>query len=193
MKNTLLIFFAALMLPVSVHAQTSSFGARLGVNTIEASFQSGLSESVFFEADLGFDTYSGETGIIAEALMNCSILQPSFTSSGDWDIYAGLGIAAGYVYDNSLSTFTYRHPYYGTRETLYDRWGKGPMAGAAVQIGISYAFDEWPVKISIDARPILGLHLAERIHPDSSKNGRLGLYGAGIRCCYPRLSVYYMF
>lgn len=177
----------------SADAQTKAIGARLGVNTIEASYLDIVSSEVFFEANVGLDTYRGDTGLIAEALVNCSVFKPSFTPVGEWDIYAGVGLAAGYVYDQSLSTFTYRDPYYGNRSIVNDRWGMGPMAGVSAQIGISYTLDSYPVRISLDGRPIFGLHFAERIHPDSNKTGRLGLYGAGIRCCYPRLSVHYLF
>lgn len=176
----------------SADAQTKAFGARLGVNTIEASYLNILSSDTFLEANAGLDTYCGKIGLIAEAAINYSVFKPSFTASGEWDVFAGLGLAAGYVYDNSLSTFTYRDPYYGNRYTVNDRWGMGPMAGVSAQIGISYTFESLPLRITLDARPIVGLHFAERIHPDSDKNGRLGLYGAGIRFCYPRLSVHYI-
>lgn len=193
MKRILLTLSFVTLVTVSAQAQTQAIGARLGVNTIEASYQKTLSSDTFVEVDLGLDTYSDITGVLGELMFNTSLFKPSFTQQGAWDIYTGFGLALGNVYDESLSTFVYRHPYYGTRETLPDRWGKGFMIGVPVQVGISYTLPSLPVKCSLDLRPTLGLHHFERIHPDSDKTGLVGLYGAGIRCCYyPRLSILYI-
>ncbi|MCQ2145980.1 MAG: hypothetical protein MJZ16_00520 [Bacteroidales bacterium] len=192
MKRNIILLALVCILSFSANAQTRAIGIRSGANTFEVSFQSDLSSNFFFEANAGLNNYRGESGFKADALLNMNVWKPSFTSYGDWSVYAGAGVSAGYVYDMSLSTFTHRDPYYGTRYTVHDRWGYGPMLGVAVQAGISFAF-EFPLKVSLDLRPVVGLHRSERVHPESD-SGHLGMYGAGISTCYyPRVSVHYLF
>lgn len=192
MKRNIILLALLCILSFTTNAQTRAIGLRTGANTFEVSFQTDLSSKFFFEANAGLDQYRGESGFKAEALLNMNIVKPSFTRYGEWNVYAGAGFAAGYVYDMSLTTFTHRDPYYGTRYTVHDRWGYGPMAGLAAQAGISFAF-EFPLKISMDIRPIVAVHRAERVHPESD-SGNVGMYGAGIvTCYYPRVSVHYLF
>lgn len=192
MKRLIILLALVSLSAISAHSQSKIIGARIGANTIEASYLEEFSSDFFFEANAGFDIYKGETGIKAELLLNYVVLNPSFTSEGEWSVYTGLGIAAGYVYDMSLSTFTYRDIWNGYSAQVHNRWGKGPMIGVPFQVGISYTFD-FPVRLSLDIRPTLGFHLAKTVHPDSNA-GRLGIYGAGLaNCYYPRLSVHYFF
>lgn len=194
MKKTIIIMLSFLAAATSVLAQDRAVGVRVSTDTFEASYLCNLSSIVFFEADLGKDNNDGDSGIKGELMMNIVLAKPQLTAQGSWSLYSGLGIAGGYVYDESLSTFTYVHPYYGTRETMPDRWGTGPMLGVALQAGASYTFDTLPIRVSLDFRPILGLHRAERIHPDSDATSLIGIYGAGITHAYiPKLSVHYLF
>lgn len=187
----MLSFLAA---ATSVLAQDRAIGVRVSTDTFEASYLCNLSSIVFFEADLGTDDNDGDSGVKGELLMNIVLAKPQLTAQGSWSLYSGLGIAGGYVYDMSLSTFTHVDPWYGTHYTVHDRWGTGPMLGVALQAGVSYTFDSFPVRVSLDLRPILGLHRAERIHPDSDATSLIGIYGAGITRAYiPKLSVHYLF
>lgn len=194
MKKFFTIMILFLSLASAASGQDRAVGARLSTNVFEASYLGNLSSRVFLEANLGLDDYRDESGFKAELMMNYVVMEPQITSQGSWSVYTGLGLAGGYVYDMSFSTFTYRHPYYGTREQVHDRWGKGPMLGVAVQAGVSYTFDNIPVRLAVDIRPIIGLHRAPTIHPDSDSSRHIGLYGAGILSSYiPKLSVYYLF
>ena len=86
------------------------------------------------EADLGWSA----GGIGVAGTYNWTILQPEWTNRGDWGVYAGPGVAAGFGFSNEVSHFN---------------------VGVAGQVGIEYSF--WfPLQVSIDIRPILGLNIS---------------------------------
>lgn len=177
----------------NISAQSKAIGARLSSDTIEASYLIDPLSDVFYEANLGLDTGHKDLGFKGEFMMNIVIARPKITKQGVWSIYPGVGLAGGYVYGESLSTFIYRDPWQGTKHRVNDRWGTGPMLGIALQAGMSYTFD-FPLRISVDFRPIIGLHKAERIHPDSDSTRYIGMYGDGLLESYiPKVSVHYLF
>lgn len=192
MKKMLFVAILAIASAFSAYSQPKAVGGRIGALGLEASYQHDVAPSMFVEADLGLDYFSGYAGVKATAMLNYSFLQPSWTSRGEWDLYAGAGLSTGYVYDWSLTTFTYHHPYYGTKHRVHDRWGYGYMLGFPVQVGLSYTF--WfPLKLAVDVRPTFGFHVSEHLHPDSNKMSHVGLYGNGIWGFLPTVSVYYVF
>lgn len=191
MKRIVSVAVLLIAFAMSSYSQPKAVGGRIGASGFEASYQHGITPSIFLEADLGLD-YLWAAGFKATGMLNYSFLKPSWTSKGEWDLYAGVGLSTGYVYDKSLSHFTYHHPYYGTKHRVLDRWGYGFMFGFPVQVGLSYTF--WfPLKLAVDIRPTFGLHVSEHLHPDSSKMSNVGFYGNGIYGFIPTVSAYYAF
>lgn len=192
MKRISALCFLFIALSFSALAQPKAIGLRTGATDLSVSYQHNVTPQIFLEGNVGIDYYRSMAGFKVEALANYVFLKPSWTSRGDWAIYGGAGLATGYVYDISLSTFTYVHPYYGTREQVHDSWGKGFMLGIPLQAGISYTF--WfPLQLSIDIRPIMGFQVAERIHPDSDRRSRTGFYSGGLYGFIPSLTASYTF
>lgn len=82
MKKTSIILFFLLAAASSLFAQDRALGARVSTNVIEASYLSNLSSNVFFEADLGADSYEDVSGLKGELMMNFVITKPQLTKQG---------------------------------------------------------------------------------------------------------------
>ena len=139
-----IILFAALALGFAVAAtaenpiekkfggKTRALGLRGGYG-FELSYQHSLGEN-FVEADLGL---WGFNTLNAVATYNWMLAQPQWTSRGDWGFYAGPGVAVGFDFNSATA---------------------GVNVGAVGQIGLEYTF--WfPLQLSIDIRPQLGVHI----------------------------------
>ncbi len=141
-KKILAILAVALGISVAASAQPKAIGGRLG-NQLEVSYQHNLSSPNFIEVDLGLDLGSLNYGFgfQATAIYDFVFAQPNWTSRGDWEWYAGPGVALGYGVNN---------------ETM------GMTLGIAGQIGLSYTF--WfPLQLSVDLRPVIGLHFGDGV------------------------------
>ena len=112
--------------------KTRALGLRGGYG-FELSYQHSLGEN-FVEADLGL---WGFNTLNAVATYNWMLAQPQWTSRGDWGFYAGPGVAVGFDFNSATA---------------------GVNVGAVGQIGLEYTF--WfPLQLSIDIRPQLGVHI----------------------------------
>ena len=81
----------------------------------------------------------GGNGFKATALYNFTFAQPEFTDRGEWALYAGPGVMAGYGS-------------YTTTEDGATKVHGRPFLGAAAQLGVEYTF--WfPLQLSVDFRP----------------------------------------
>ena len=128
-------------------------GLRLGY-TLEATYQHSFGSN-FVQADLGF---LGFNTLNAVATYNWMLAQPDWTSRGKWGVYAGPGAGVG---------FSFAAEYVGFN------------IAAAGLVGLEYTF--WfPLQLSVDIRPQLGIHLGR---------GR-AFYADGY---YPTLSARYCF
>ena len=142
MKKIILIAALALGFAVAATAEnpiekkfggkTRALGLRGGYG-FELSYQHSLGEN-FVEADLGL---WGFNTLNAVATYNWMLAQPQWTSRGDWGFYAGPGVAVGFDFNSATA---------------------GLNVGAVGQIGLEYTF--WfPLQLSIDIRPQLGVHI----------------------------------
>ena len=138
MKKLLLFVAVTLCMGSVALAQPKAVGIRGGLfGTGEISYEHWLTlfdnDYDFVEAELG--VYGGN-GFRATAMYNFTFAQPEFTDRGEWGLYAGPGISAGY----------------GTGLNKNDEKVASPFVGVNFQLGIEYTF--WfPLQLSIDFRP----------------------------------------
>lgn len=152
MKKIISIAVLALALSAAAMAQPRAVGGRVGYG-IEASYQHTLGQN-FVEADLGMFGY----GIEVAATYNWMILQPQWTSQGVWGFYAGPGATVGCGFKGYFT------------------------AGIGGQVGLEYTFDNIPLQLSFDYRPMFGI---------DTEDGKVdfwdpGVYnfGIGVRYCF---------
>ena len=160
MKRIFLVILIAILTVLSAKSQPKSFGLRLG-NDCQLSYEHNAGGPAdFFEFDLGMQFYYGyAVGLNAAAAYNFMIAQPDWSEKGQWGFYAGPAAKLGYV------------------------WIGGYLAVGA-QVGLEYEFP-FPLQLSIDIRPVVGL---------SIDSGNLGLYAADVILgALPCLSVRYSF
>ena len=132
-KKIILIAAMALGFVVTAAAQPRAVGIRGGYG-VEATYQHTLNETNFIEANLGLN---GFDALNVAATYNWMLAQPQWTSRGDWGFYAGPGVAVGFDFNSATA---------------------GVNVGAVGQIGLEYTF--WfPLQLSIDIRPQLGVHI----------------------------------
>ena len=113
MKHIYLILaavFTSCCLSLTVQAQPRAAGIRVGVTGSEASYQHTFGKN-FLEAETGVDFGHGGAGFKAAALYNFIFARPAWTDRGSWGLYAGPGLAIGYVSDR-------------TTYMLYDRFSE---------------------------------------------------------------------
>ena len=145
MKKIILIAALALGFAVAATAEnpiekkfggkTRALGLRGGYG-FELSYQHSLGEN-FVEADLGLFGY--DFSINAVATYNWMLAQPQWTSRGDWGFYAGAGAAAGLNFKEGA---------------------RGANIAVVGQLGLEYTF--WfPLQLSLDIRPQVGVHIGE--------------------------------
>lgn len=189
MKRIILSAAIAVMAVISAAAQPRAVGARLGASGFEASYQHTLGSN-FIEADLGLD-YLGRPGFKAEALYNFVFARPAWTDRGSWGLYAGPGLALGYVSDLVSRTVkgTSIDGPDGSLTVIPDVTVKGVhygfMMAVTGQVGLEYTF--WfPLQLSVDIRPYIGLHIA------GDGNGT-GFYNNGLFGFIPTVSARYRF
>ena len=166
-----LFLAAALGAALTVSAQPRAVGLRLGVNSVEMSFQQLMnSESNLFELDFG-------TGWNFNSLQGAATYNwTSSTSSGEWTTYAGLGLGAGYTWGDNK--------WYSKDKTSYlsNYW----TLGVAGLLGIEFKLPNLPIGISLDYRPLFGGDFGT--HSGDGKFGvqfnTPGLYNFGISVRY---------
>lgn len=182
---------AALMLGIAfaANAQPRAIGGRIGALGTEVSYQHSLGSN-FIEANFGVD-YFGSPGVKAAALYNFVFARPAWTARGSWGLYAGPGLALGYVSDlvsQTVKGTSIQGPD-GSLIVVPDTKVKGVHYGFMMaltgQIGLEYTF--WfPLQLSVDIRPYIGLHIA------GDGNGT-GFYNNGLFGFIPTVSARYRF
>lgn len=136
MKRLYILLIALLAFAATAAAQPRAVGLRLpgfGVFGSEFSYEHYIGDSNFLEVDLGVQRY---TGFQATGTLNWELWNPDFTDRGNWTVYAGPGLAMGFVEYNRKHHVDF-------------------MIGITAQIGLEYQF--WfPLALSVDIRPIVG-------------------------------------
>ena len=141
MKKTLLILAALMGLSLAAVAQPKAVGLRGGLFGTafngEISYEHWLTlfdnDYDFLEAELGV---FGGNGFKGTLMYNFTLTQPEFTDSGEWGLYVGPGLVAGY----------------GTGVNKDGDTKSWPFIGVATQIGMEYTFP-FPLQLSVDFRP----------------------------------------
>ena len=144
-------------LGLALYAQPRALGVRAGLE-YQASYQHTMcGRGDFLEIDCGFQLVSNTANLaVAYDFM---VAQPDWTNKGKWGFYVGPAVKAGVT-------------------------GVGYCVSAGFQIGLEYTF-EFPLQISLDTRPALGVAVIN-IHP-SLYGGESSLGG------FPCISIRYRF
>lgn len=182
MKKIFAIIILAAAVSVSAIAQPKAIGVRGGWGALEASYEHYAGSPHFFEFNVGLDYY-WNFGFKAAALYNFTVAQPSWTSRGEWGIYAGLGVATGYCANHTRIN----------DELLgrYSHFYRGFMFSVPVQAGLEYTF--WfPLQLSVDLRPYFGLSVDSYPQGDG-RFSKTYFYNEGLYGFIPTLSVRYCF
>ena len=120
MKKIILVAAMVLGFAVAAAAQPRAIGVRGGLGA-GLSYQHTVGAN-FIDADLGFGN-----GLNVAATYNWTLMQPNWTSRGDWGVYAGPGAALGL----------------GIGEVDYLN------VAVAAEVGLEYTF--WfPLQLSVD-------------------------------------------
>ena len=133
MKRLIITVIFALLALVA-DAQPRALGVRAGLE-YQASYQHTLSErGHFLEVDLGYQLIS--TTVNVACAYDFIVARPKWTKKGQWGVYVGPAVKAGFA-------------------------GVGYCVSAGAQIGLEYTF-EFPLQISIDTRPAVGVAVINR-------------------------------
>jgi hypothetical protein len=153
------------MLPGMVEKMKEKFGfhGHLVVNPKQV-----INNKNFLEVDLGLSGWTG-VGIIVTGVYNFVLANPTWTP-GTWTWYAGAGATAGVGFTPKVDDANVKVPY--------------AIVGLTGQMGLSYQFENYPIQLSADIRPTLGI----QTYP-------LGFYGTGniLSAISPAISVRYAF
>lgn len=139
-KQFLTLMCAVFSLTAMSQVNEHAIGMRLGGGNYfgaEASYQRGLSNINRIEADLGLYSYSNGSGFNLAGIYHWVW---NIESGFNW--YAGPGAQIG--------SWAYRNGYDDGRST-------GVYLGVGGQVGVEYNFDEIPLNLSIDSRPMFGI------------------------------------
>ena len=176
---------------IGAFAQPRSMGLRIGVSGFEADYQhTFINKNQFLEGNFGIDfgyNANGATGIKAAAIYNFIWARPAWTNKGSWALYAGPGVAIGYVNDMAVWKAS------NGVDILHATPRNGFMLGIAAQVGLEYTF--WfPLQLSVDLRPVIGMHINESAYANDIKySPRAGFYDNGLLGFVPTISVRYLF
>lgn len=191
MKRFLIAFAVLLGTAVAVSAQSRSSGFRIGAAGLDAVYQHSLSKNTFIEGNFGLDFgVNNNAGFKLTGIYNMVLARPAWTDKGSWAIYAGPGVSLGNVHDMV------------TYEVINDKMtfsDNGFMLALTGQIGLEYNFQS-PLQISVDLRPMIGLHVNDGKFRDPATNkvvegfeSKVGFYGNGLIGFIPNISVRYRF
>jgi len=139
-KQILLLMLVIINMSAIAQVNENAIGLRFaGGNYFgtEISYQKGLSDLNRFEANLGFYSYSDGSGFNV-----AGIYQWVWNIDGGFNWYAGPGA--------ELGSWSYK-------SSATNKGDSGFYLGVGGQIGIEYNFEEIPLNLSIDTRPMIGL------------------------------------
>ena len=133
MKRLVLITSFVLLALVAA-AQPRALGVRVGME-YQASYQHTVAErGDFLEIDMGYQLIT--TTVNVACAYDFMVAKPKWTQKGQWGVYVGPALKAGFA-------------------------GVGYCVSVGAQIGLEYSF-EFPLQISIDTRPAVGVAVINR-------------------------------
>ena len=136
---------AANPLDKATGALEKTFGGKarsIGIRNTEISYQHSFDNN-FVQVDFGFlpSMITNSHSLNIAATYNFMLLQPQWTDRGEWGIYAGPGVALGFDMGFRAQT-------------------AGVNIAAVGLVGLEYRF--WfPLQLSIEWRPQLGIHIGD--------------------------------
>ncbi len=182
MKKLCLFLFLSVASVSIVMAQPRSIGLRLGGNQ-ELTFQQYVnSESNFVQLDAGSFYFRGLQVTVTYNWLSHSLNNPNFS------VYGGLGAALGYNWGDN----DWYHPlrFADKNDTKYSEKWKNRVGihryfftGVVGHLGIEYKFDDVPISISLDYRPLIGIDFGKEFHPitnEYSDKIKIGYHTPGL-------------
>lgn len=156
MKKLVLLSLFVVAMATAAFAQPRAIGGRVGYG-FEASYQHSLGEQNMITADLGLAGLGLEAAATYDWLNPGGLMIP-WENKGSWNWYAGVGAGLG--------IYGFQNPWF--------------FAGAAGRVGVEYNF--WfPLQLSVDWRPILGIGIGDRVDtPSKVWFNEYGLFQGGI-------------
>ena len=193
---------------MAAFAQPKAVGIRLGAKSFDINYQHKVSKNfvdVNFSVDFPYsECWSGTpgiskngTGVSLSSTYNFVVATPAWTNKGSWSIYAGPGLALGYVQDWIKFTKDIAE----TLDASHSTRAMGFMLGIKACIGIEYNF-EVPLQMAIEMHPVLGFHKNEPLRYKDSKDGldltvdstsKVGFYNHGLYGFIPSIAIRYKF
>lgn len=181
------VAFISCCLSLTSGAQPRAAGLRVGATGFEASYQHSFGRN-FLEAEAGIDFGHGGPGFKAVSLYNFVFARPAWSDRGTWGLYAGPGLALGYVADRTTYTLWRQEGIHEYPIKIHPV-DYGFMLALTGQVGLEYTF--WfPLQLSVDIRPYFGLHVNDGFH---SYGSRAGFYNYGMMGFIPTISARYRF
>ena len=182
MKKLCLFLFLSVASVSVVMAQPRSIGLRLGGNQ-ELTFQQYVnSESNFVQLDAGSFYFRGLQVTVTYNWLSHSLNNPNFS------VYGGLGAALGYNWgDNAwyhpLRFADKNDPAYAVKWANRVGVQRYFFTGVVGHLGIEYKFDDVPISISLDYRPLIGIDFGKEFHPitnEYSDKIKIGYHTPGL-------------
>ena len=161
MKKSIITLALVLITIAAVSAQPRAIGLRGGYY-LEASYQHGLGDKGFLQADAGVSSrFRSGTATLT---YNHILAQPNWTSYGEWCFSVGGGIGGGYYWYNNYWANYYRYGWIGVV----------PIAQLAFKF-------EFPLQISVDYRPNIGVDIvAEKNYVWARNNSKIKYHTEGL-------------
>lgn len=188
-----ILFVAASSVTANSKLNTSprSMGFRIGATGFDASYQHIVKKNQFVQGDFGVDfgyNANGRAGVRAVATYNFIWARPAWTSKGYWAIYAGPGLAMGYV--NDMFHIRVGDEVRYTPKKVGDN---GFMFALAAQVGLEYTF-EFPMSMALEVRPVFGIHVNDGVELAGVNYAhRVGFYDNGVLGFIPTFALRYRF
>jgi len=145
MKKIIIVLALAVLTSIAASAQPRTIGGRITYG-VEATYQHSLGNN-FVEANLGFGCFSG---LNLASTYNFMLCKPDWTPKGTWGVYAGPGATLQFDF-NQNGSFDF---------------------GVGGQVGLEYFFEQLPLQLSFDWRPMFG--------PQCYYNGGAAFWAAGV-------------
>lgn len=181
MRKHIVIIAIIAVTAVCSYAQPRADGFRIGTSGFELDYQHNFQKNQFLEGCLGVDfgyNANGKAGVKATAIYNFIWARPAWTEKGSWALYAGPGITIGGANDS-----VHLKSADGVNITNIGT-DIGFILGICGQVGLEYTF--WfPLQLSIDLRPVVGMHA-------NSLEG-IGFYDNGLLGFAPSISARFKF
>jgi hypothetical protein len=183
MKKLVLLAALAVISVNGIYAQPRAIGLRLGGNQ-ELTYQQYVGhDNTFLQIDVGSFYFQG---IQVEVTYNWL-----FGGAEAFSTYAGFGVGAGFNFqDNAWYARVFNDPETTNITSSYTCIRRYFFAGVIGQFGLEYKFDNIPITLSLDYRPMIGCDVGKKglktdnndviPYPGEKNKIKLGLHAPGL-------------